>query len=198
MEDFCKLIKKSIFKILINGMAKSPKTIIVTDEVIMSKVYYIRGNKVMLDEELAALYEVSTKRLNEQVKRNMKRFPDDFMFQLTMQEFNDLKSQFATSSWGGRRTAPYAFTEHGVLMLSSILTSERAVSVNIRIMRIYTKMRKMIFTHKDILIQLEKIEKKVMGHDEDIQLIFNYFRQLLKIQKEPRPRIGFRRQDEKE
>jgi len=179
-------------------MAKSPKTIIVTDEVIMSKVYYIRGNKVMLDEELAALYEVSTKRLNEQVKRNMKRFPDDFMFQLTMQEFNDLKSQFATSSWGGRRTAPYAFTEHGVLMLSSILTSERAVNVNIRIMRIYTKMREMIFTHKDILIQLEKIEKKVTGHDEDIQVIFNYFRQLLKIQKEPRPRIGFRRQDEKE
>jgi len=179
-------------------MAKSPKTIIVTDEVIMSKVYYIRGNKVMLDEELAALYEVSTKRLNEQVKRNMNRFPENFMFQLTMQEFNDLKSQFATSSWGGRRTAPYAFTEHGVLMLSSILTSERAVNVNIRIMRIYTKMREMIFTHKDILIQLEKIEKKVTGHDEDIQVIFNYFRQLLKIQKEPRPRIGFRRQDEKE
>jgi len=120
MEDFCQLIKKSILKILINGVAKTSKTIIVTDEVIMNKIYYIRGNKVMLDEELAALYEVSTKRLNEQVKRNMNRFPEDFMFQLTMREFNDLKSQFATSSWGGRRTAPHAFTEHGVLMLSSI------------------------------------------------------------------------------
>ena len=120
------------------------------------------------------------------------------MFQLTVQEFIDLKSQFATSSWGGRRSAPYVFTEHGVLMLSSVLTSERAVSVNIRIMRIYTKMREMILTNKDILIQLEKIEKKVMGHDNDIQLIFNYFRQLLNTQKEPRPRIGFRRKDEKD
>jgi len=91
-------------------MAKSTKPIMVTDEVIVNKIYYIRGNKVMLDEELAALYEVSTKRLNEQVKRNINRFPADFMFQLTMQEFNDLKSQFATSSWGGRRTVPYAFT----------------------------------------------------------------------------------------
>jgi len=162
----------------------------------MHKIYFIRGNKVMLDEELAALYEVSTKRLNEQVKRNINRFPEDFMFQLTVQEFSDLKSQFATSRWGGRRTAPYAFTEHGVLMLSSILSSERAVSVNIRIMRIYTKMREMVLTHNDILIQLEKIEKKVTGHDEDIELIFSYFRQLLNTQKEPRPRIGFRRQDE--
>ena len=120
------------------------------------------------------------------------------MFRLTLQEFIDLKSQFATSSWGGRITAPYVFTEHGVLMLSSILASERAVSVNIRIMRIYNKMREMILTNKDILIQLEKIEKKVTGYDQEIQLIFNYFRQLLKIQKEPRPRIGFRRQGEKE
>ncbi len=109
-----------------------------------------------------------------------------------------MKSLFATSSWGGSRTAPFAFTEHGELMLSSVLTSERAVSVNIRIMRIYTKMREMILTHKDILIQLEKIEKKVMGHDDDIQLIFNYFRKMLNTQKEPRPRIGFRRQGEKE
>lgn len=179
-------------------MEKSTKTIVITDEIILNKIYHIRGHKVMLDEELAGLYEVSTKRLNEQVKRNSNRFPEDFMFQLTVQEFSDLKSQFATSSWGGRRTAPYAFTEHGVLMLSSVLTSERAVSVNIRIMRIYTKMREMILTHKDILIQLEKIEKKVMGHDDDIQLIFNYFRKLLNTQKEPRPRIGFRRQDEKE
>jgi hypothetical protein len=130
------------------------KEIVVADEVIMNKIYFIRGYKVMLDEELAELYEVPTKRLNENVKRNMRRFPEDFMFQLTQKEFNNLKSQNATSSWGGRRTAPYAFTEHGVLMLSSILSSERAISVNIQIMRIYTKMREMIITHKDILLQL--------------------------------------------
>ena len=180
-------------------MAKVVKAVALADEVIMNKIYFIRGQKVMLDEELAELYEVPTKRLNEQVKRNLGRFPGDFMFRLSAVEFSDLKSQNATSSWGGRRTTPFAFTEHGVLMLSSILSSERAVSVNIQIMRIYTRMREMILTHKDILLQLEKIEKIVIGHDDDIRLIFDYVKQLIQAPVPvTRPRIGFRRKDEKD
>jgi hypothetical protein len=181
----------------VQNMAKVVKAVALADEVIMNKIYFIRGQKVMLDEELAELYEVPTKRLNEQVKRNLDRFPGDFMFRLSEVEFSDLKSQNATSSWGGRRTTPFAFTEHGVLMLSSILSSERAVSVNIQIMRIYTRMREMILTHKDILLQLEKIEKIVIGHDDDIRLIFDYVKQLIQAQVPvTRPRIGFRRKDE--
>jgi hypothetical protein len=108
--------------------------VLIPEEAIMSKIYLIRGQKVMLDNDLAELYAVETRRLNEQVKRNIDRFPGDFMFQLESVEFENLKSQFATSRWGGRRKLPYAFTEHGVLMLSSVLTSERAINVNIRIM----------------------------------------------------------------
>ena len=111
------------------------------EEVVINKIYLIRGQKVMLDSYLAELYRVETKRLNEQVKRNISRFPEDFMFQLTESEFKNLKSQIATSSWGGRRKPPFCFTEHGVLMLSSILNSERAIKVNIQIMRIFTKIR---------------------------------------------------------
>ena len=126
----------------------------IPEEVIMSKIYLIRTHKVMLDNDLAELYEVETRRLNEQVKRNIDRFPKDFMSQLTIEEFENLKSQFATSRWGGRRKLPYAFTEHGVLMLSSILNSDRAIKVNIQIMRIYTRIRQMLLTHTDILLRL--------------------------------------------
>jgi hypothetical protein len=179
-------------------MAKSTEQIAVSEELILSKIYEIRSYKVMLDEDLAMLYDVPTKRLNEQVKRNIDRFPKDFMFQLSRKEFEILKSQNATSSWGGRRTPPYAFTEHGVLMLSSILNSDRAIAVNIQIMRIYTQMREMILTNKEILLQLEKIEKKVSGHDEDLQLVFEYLKQLIHTPDPPRKRIGFRRSDEKD
>jgi len=179
-------------------MAKSSGQIAVTEALILSKIYEIRGHKVMLDEDLATLYDVPTKRLNEQVKRNTDRFPKDFMFQLSKKEFEILKSQNATSSWGGRRTPPYAFTEHGVLMLSSVLNSERAIAVNIRIMRIYTQMREMIISNKEILLQLEKIEKKVSSHDEDLQLVFEYLKQLIHTPDPPRERIGFRRNDEKD
>jgi hypothetical protein len=179
-------------------MAKSTEQIAVSEELILSKIYEIRSHKVMLDEDLAMLYDVPTKRLNEQVKRNIDRFPKDFMFQLSKKEFEILKSQNATSSWGGRRTPPYAFTEHGVLMLSSILNSDRAIAVNIQIMRIYTQMREMILTNKEILLQLEKIEKKVSGHDEDLQLVFEYLKQLIHTPDPPRKRIGFRRSDEKD
>jgi len=179
------------------------KTIAVSDEVIISKIYFIRGKKVMLDRDLAELYGVPTKRLNEQVKRNIHRFPADFMFQLTDEEFENLKSQIATSSWGGRRVAPYTFTEHGVLMLSSVLNSETAIEVNIQIIRIFIRMRELLLTHKDILVKLEQIEKTLLGqdhrmnkHEENIQAIFGVLKELVNPTVEPRPRIGFRRTDE--
>ena len=150
----------------------------------------------MLDEDLAQLYQVETRRLNEQVKRNMDRFPEDFMFQLTIEEFENLKSQNATSSWGGRRKLPYAFTEQGVSMLSGVLNSAIAVRVHIQIIRVFAKMKEMLLTHKDILLQLEKIETKLSGHDEDIQLIFRYLKQLLNPTQQPRRKIGFKRSNE--
>lgn len=170
----------------------------IADEMIVTKIYLLRGQKVMLDEDLAELYQVPTGRLNEQVKRNSARFPADFMFQLTKKEFENLKSQNATSSWGGRRKLPYAFTEHGVLMLSSVLNSERAVSVNIQIMRIYTKMREMLMTNQDILLKLEQLERQTFQNSDDIQVIFTALKELLNPPQEPRPRIGFRRPGEEE
>ncbi len=170
----------------------------VADEMIVTKIYLLRGQKVMLDEDLAELYQVPTGRLNEQVKRNIARFPADFMFQLTKEEFENLKSQNATSSWGGRRKLPSAFTEHGVLMLSSVLNSERAVSVNIQIMRIYTKMREMLMTNQDILLKLEQLERQTFQNSDDIQMIFTALKKLLTPPQEPRPRVGFRRKDEQD
>lgn len=122
-------------------MTKESNNVVFPDEVISNKIYYIRETKVMLDKDLAELYGVTTGNLNKAVKRNIKRFPEDFMFQLTKEEFDNLKFQFGTSSWGGTRSLPYAFTEQGVAMLSGILNSERAISVNIQIMRIFTKIR---------------------------------------------------------
>jgi hypothetical protein len=179
-------------------MAKADKSMMVADEMIVTKIYLLRGQKVMLDEDLAELYQVPTGRLNEQVKRNIARFPADFMFQLTKDEFENLKSQNATSSWGGRRKLPSAFTEHGVLMLSSVLNSERAVSVNIQIMRIYTKMREMLMTNQEILLKLEQLERQTFQNSDDIQMIFTALKELLNPPQEPRPRIGFRRPGEEE
>jgi hypothetical protein len=123
-------------------------------------------------EDLASRYHVETKRLNEQVKRNSKRFPKDFMFTLTHKEFENLKSQNATSSWGGRRKLPNAFTEQGIAMLSSGLNSDTAIEVNIRIIRVFTRLREYALTHKDILLQLAKLEKEVNGNNKDIENIF--------------------------
>jgi hypothetical protein len=164
----------------------------VTEHLIVSRIHVVRGQRVMLDEDLAEMYGVETKRLNEQVKRNPDRFPDDFMFQLTKEEFDDLMSQNATSSWGGRRKLPSAFTEHGVLMLSSVLNSPTAVQVNIRIMRVYAKLREMLMTHKDVLLKLEEMEGKVTRNSEDISAIFNALKQLLTPPSEPRTPIGYR------
>jgi len=174
--------------------------LVVPEEVILEKIYLIRNTKVMLDTDLAELYGVETRRLNEQVKRNLSRFPDDFMFQLEKEEFASLKSQFATSSWGGRRTLPFVFTEQGVAMLSSVLNSDRAIKVNIQIIRVFTKMRKMLEAHKDILIQLQQMQYKLAEHDDKILLIFEYIEQLEQTWQQEtdfkeRKRIGYKSDD---
>jgi hypothetical protein len=142
---------------------------------------------------------VETKQLKRQVRRNIDRFPEeDFMFELTSGELEILRSQIGTSSWGRSRYMPMAFTEQGVAMLSSVLNSARAIKVNIQIIRIFTRMREMLLTHKDILLKLEQLESKVTGHDENIQLIFGYLKELLNPPQQPRPRVGFRRANEKD
>jgi hypothetical protein len=167
--------------------------IIFTEEVIINKIYTIRGHKVMLDRDLANLYLVDTKRLNEQVKRNLKRFPDDFMFQLTNAEFEILKSQFATSSWGGTRKLPFAFTEHGVLMLSSILNSNRAIEVNIQIMRIFSKIRRVLADTSELRILIDEIRRKTENNSKNIEVVFKYLDELIEKQetKTTRNKIGF-------
>jgi len=161
-------------------------------EVIAARIVEIRGRKVMLDRDLAKLYGVSTGRLNEQVQRNMKRFPEDFMFQLRKEELQNLISQFATSSWGGIRKAPRVFTQEGVAMLSSVLHSERAIHVNIQIMRAFVKLKELLLTHKDLAIKIEALERKYDNHDQKIKAIFKAIRQLMAPPPEPpRRRIGF-------
>lgn len=182
-------------------MSKNNPPSVIPDEIVINKIYFIRDEKVMLDSDLAELYGVETKRLNEQVKRNIDRFPEDFMFQLTDAEFENLKSQIATSSWGGRRTLPYVFTGHGVLMLSSVLNSDLAIKVNIQIMRVYTKVRNMLATHKDLLLKFEQFETRLTDHDDKIILIFEYLKQLEKARQEEleyrnRQQIGYKRNKE--
>jgi hypothetical protein len=171
---------------------------ILPDETIINKIYIIRDKKVMIDRDLAELYGVDTRILNQTVKRNLKRFPDDFMFKLTDEEFRNLRSQIVTSSWGGSRFRPMVFTEQGVAMLSSVLNSERAISVNIQIIRVFTRMRVMIESHKEILKKLEMLEKKDIELDEKVTLIFEYLKELEQTKQEEtdlkqRKRIGFKR-----
>jgi len=178
------------------NMKKQTTELILHNDIIASKIYFIRGEKVMLDGDLAELYGVTTGNLNLAVRRNIYRFPEDFMFQLSKEEFQNLILQFAISRWGGTRKLPYAFTEQGVAMLSSVLNSKRAILVNIRIIRLFTKMRQYMLTHKDILLKIEKIEKEIDSHDEKIQLIFNYLKQLLSPDKKPRNKIGYKKHEE--
>ena len=154
------------------------KSIRLLDEVIINKIYLVRGLKVMIDSDLAELYGVETKRLKEQVKRNIKKFPEDFMFVLTTNEHSSLRTQFATSKRGRSRYNPMVFTEQGVAMLSSVLNSDRAISVNIQIIRVSSRMRQMLEAHKEILKKLETLEMKDIEQDEKITLIFEYLRQL--------------------
>lgn len=157
--------------------------ILLSEELISNKIYFFRNQKVMIDSDLASLYGIETKRLNEQVKRNLSRFPADFMFQLTENEFQNLKSQFATSSWGGTRKLPYAFTEHGVLMLSSVLNSDKAIQTNIQIMRIFSKVRQMLLDTTEIRIDIAQIQKKLENHDKNIELVFSYLDELSEKKK---------------
>jgi len=149
---------------------------LVTAEIIATKILVIRGKRVMLDSDLAVLYGVKTGRLNEQVSRNIKRFPEDFMFQLTKEETLNLKSHFATSSWGGVRKLPRVFTQEGVAMLSSVLNSERAIMVNIQIMRAFVQLRRMLLTNTDLRRKLEEMEKK---YDKQFAIVFQAIKQLL-------------------
>jgi len=158
-------------------------------EVIANKIFLIRGQKVMLDRDLAKLYGVSTGRLNEQVKRNGKRFPVEFMFQLSKEEFNNLISQFAISRWGGIRKLPFVFTEHGIAMLSSVLNSDRAIAVNIQIIKTFIRMRQMMLSYKDLKEKIEKIESK---YDKQFRIVFQALKQLLEPKPvPPKRKIGF-------
>ena len=159
-------------------------------EIIQSKIFFIRGHKVMCDKDLAGLYKVPTFRLNEQVKRNMKRFPPDFMFQLTRKESDHLISQFAISSWGGTRKLPYVFTEQGVAMLSSVLHSDRAIEVNIQIMRVFTKLREIMLSHKDLRQKIEDMEKK---YDNQFGVVFEAIKRLMTYPDEAykKTKVGF-------
>ncbi|GBR74708.1 DNA-binding protein [Candidatus Termititenax aidoneus] len=166
-------------------------TNIVLKEIIENKILFIRGKKVMLDRDLAGLYGVLNKNLNKAVKRNIRRFPEDFMFQLSRVEFANLKFQFGTSSWGGVRKLPYVFTEHGILMLSSVLNSERAVNVNIQIMRTFTKLREVVLSHKNLQRKIIEMEKK---YNYKFQVVFAAIKKLLAVPQpeySPAKKIGF-------
>jgi hypothetical protein len=180
-------------------MKNIEKMELLPDEVIISKIYLIRGSKVMLDRDLALLYGVDTKRLKEAVKRNLSRFPDDFMFVLSKEELANWRIQYGTSKSEkmGLRIAPFAFTEYGLLMLASVLNSERAIQINIQIVRIFSRMRTMIESHKEILKKLEQLEKKDMELDEKVSLVFEYLKELEQSKQEEtdfkqRKRIGFK------
>ncbi|MDL2140939.1 ORF6N domain-containing protein [Flavobacterium tructae] len=168
---------------------------LLSEETISNKIYYIRNQKVMLDSDLSLLYDVETKRLNEQVKRNLSRFPKDFMFQLTENEFENLKSQIATSSWGGSRKLPFVFTEHGVMMLSSVLKSDKAIQTNIQIMRIFTKVREMLLDTTEIKVDILQIQKKLENHDKNIELVFSYLDELTEKKEDgnERVKIGYKK-----
>jgi phage regulator Rha-like protein len=178
-------------------MAKAVKLITTAEEVIMNKIYVIRGQKVMIDRDLAELYEVETKRLKEAVRRNPRKFPKDFMFEMNAKEFENWRTQNATSKEDkqGLRYAPFCFTEQGVTMLACVLSSDRATDMNIQIIRIFTKMKEILSTNKDVLIQMQKVEKKLTAHDEDIKTIFAVLKKLINPPQEPRQRIGFKPDD---
>ncbi len=167
------------------------ETLLIPGERIEQRILLIRGHRVMLDEDLAELYGVTTKRLNEQVKRNLGRFPDEFMFQLTFQELTGLRSQIATSKQpgrGGRRHLPYVFTGHGVAMLSSVLNSERAIQVNIAIIKTFVRLRQMLASHVELARQLTALEKK---YDAQFKVVFDAIRQLMEPPPLKRRAIGF-------
>ncbi|TAM95842.1 MAG: ORF6N domain-containing protein [Chitinophagaceae bacterium] len=168
-------------------------------QTIQSKIYEIRYQRVMLDFDLAEMYEVETRVLNQAVQRNLDRFPEDFMFRLTIKEWDNLKSQFVTSSWGGRRKLPFVFTEHGVTMLASVLKSKKAIEINIQVVRAFILLRQYALSHKDLTDKLKKLERKYNKQFKDVYEALNY---LLKKDKQEteqraRQRIGFKTNSEK-
>ncbi|MEO7990105.1 MAG: ORF6N domain-containing protein [Chryseolinea sp.] len=192
MKEFLLLHSFNHVGIIVFTDMSKPKDLALPEEVVISKIHLIRGQKVMWDRDLAELYNVETRVLNQAIKRNPLRFPPDFMFQLSRKEFVNLISQNVTSNWGGVRKMPHAFTEQGVAMLSSVLNSESAILVNINIIRIFTKMSQMLLTNKDVLLKLERLEQKVILHEDDIKLIFGYLKELLNPKTEPMRKIGFK------
>lgn len=173
---------------------KQKSRVVLPVGIIQNKIYLIRGQKVMLDRDLAELYGVLTKNLNKAVKRNKERFPEEFCFTVTKEEFQNLKFQFGTSSWGGMRYLPFVFTEHGVLMLSSVLNSSRAIQVNIQIMRVFVKLKEMMTSHKDLARKIEDIERQFQGRfneqDKKIALVFNAIKELLSDKEEAKKKRG--------
>ncbi|WP_396172798.1 ORF6N domain-containing protein [Flavobacterium sp.] len=171
--------------------------ILFSEELISNKIFFIRNQKVMLDRDLAFLYSIETRVLKQAVKRNISRFPKDFMFELSPDEFSNWRSQFVTSNSDkmGLRYSPMAFTEHGVLMLSSVLNSDKAIQTNIQIMRIYTKVRQMLLDTTDLKIDILQIQKKLENHEKNIELVFSYLDELTqkKIDEKPRTKIGYKK-----
>jgi len=179
--------------ILDSNMKEVKKSSIIPDETVIDKIYHIREQKVMLDSDLAELYGVETRVLNQAINRNIDRFPPDFMFQLNEGEWSNLKSQFVISSWGGRRKLPFVFTEHGVLMLSSVLNSARAIQVNIQVMRIFTRFRKSLSDNGELRAEIAEIRKKLDNNTQNIELVFQYLDELAEKKEETksRKRIGY-------
>lgn len=172
------------------------KEITIPDETITSKIFLIRDQKVMVDRDLAELYGVETKYLKRQVKRNTDRFPEDFMFELTKEEFANWRSQFVTSNSSnkmGLRYAPYVFTEQGVAMLSSVLNSSRAIAVNIRIIRVFTKIREMLMDNSNIKLEIEEIKKNLSNQNKNIELVFHYLDELIEKKEKPITKIGYKK-----
>ena len=173
------------------------ENLMIPEEIITNKIYLIRNHKVMLDRDLAELYQVETKRLKESVRRNINRFPEDFMFELTKNEFENWRTQFATSNSDkmGLRYAPMVFTEQGVAMLSSVLNSDRAIAVNIKIIRIFTKIRELLTDNLSLRLEIENIKKKVTNQSKNIELVFSYLDELVekKENKKPITKIGYKK-----
>jgi len=170
-----------------------PKESLIPEEIISNKIFFIRNQKVMIDRDLANLYGVETKYLKRQVRRNIDRFPGDFMFELSNEELNVLRSQFGTSSWGGNRYTPMAFTEQGVAMLSSVINSSKAIAVNINIIRVFTKLRELLTNDVSLQLEIETIKRKLTQHSKNIELVFNYLDELTKKEEAPRTKIGYKK-----
>lgn len=178
-------------------MTKKQTLAILSDDIVVNKIYVIRNQKVMLDRDLAELYGVETRILNQAVKRNISRFPEDFMFQLSKEELENWKSQIVISNREklGLRKPPFAFTEHGVLMLSSVLNSQQAIQVNIQIVRIFTRLRNLLSEHTELKLEIADIKKHLQNHDKNIELVFSYLDKLIDKENQPRKRIGFKPDD---